>query len=370
MLRRYQLAFVLAVGGTAMLAAIADDLKQTKPKTTHQNYTETLLDPDGNKITFDMIAVPGGEFCMGSSESEKGRGKDEGPQIKVRLKAFWIGKTEVAWDEYDLYWRLNNPGLKSEENDGEKEAKEEKKDPKEKAKPIDPADAISKPTKPYVDEAYGHERDKHPAICMTQHAAMKYCEWLNIKTGKQYRLPTEAEWEYACRAGTTSPYGIPADATLGDYAWYKGNSADETHPRGTTNEVGLKKPNAWGIHDMHGNVMEWCLDHYVEDAYARYAKGAMDGIVTFPYFKPTENKWWHVARGGHFKDEAKDVRSAARRRSDQKWMVADPQRPQSIWWLTNYDVIGFRIVRPVEDDELKGMTSKVVRENDQIFKAK
>src|SRR5438876_135446 len=116
----------------------------------------------------------------------------------------------------------------------------------------------AKPTRPYVDEPYGFEREKHPAICMTHHAAMKYCEWLSKKTGKDYRLPTEAEWEYACRAGTTSPYGIPEGAKLEDYAWYKENSGIESRPAGAPHAIGTKKPNAWGIHDMHGNVMEWC----------------------------------------------------------------------------------------------------------------
>ncbi len=395
MFRRTYLAASLTIAGFTVGIALAQPAttRVAKPKTNHQNYTEHLVGSDGSKVNFDMVAVPGGEFVMGSPSTEVGRGKDEGPQVKVRLKPFWIGKCEVTWDEYDLYFRLNNDSLKDgaaegvEKKDGEEKKEpsatdgkqdvrkdgepkkgEPKKDAKEAPKPKTPADAVSKPTKPYVDETYGHERDKKPAICMTHHAAMKYCEWLTKTTGKPYRLLTEAEWEYACRAGTTTPHALPAGGKLDDYAWYAANSQPPEGARKTTHEVATKKPNAWGIHDMHGNVMEWCLDHHLADAYTRFNKLALvDGFVLSPVIKPTENKWAHVARGGHFKDEAKDIRSAARRRSDRKWMKADPQEPQSIWWLTNYDQVGFRVCRPVEDDDLKNIVSKVVRLNDDTY---
>jgi formylglycine-generating enzyme required for sulfatase activity len=379
MLRRIQLSALLALGGLVLLTVLNDQRNQASadpakaPATTakHQNYTETLTAPDGAKIQFEMIAVPGGEFLMGASPSEADRKDDEGPQVKVRLKPYWIGKCEVTWDEFDLYFRYGNVNLLKKDDEEEKKDEkkpEEKKEAPKDDKPVSPADAVSKPTKPYVDETYGFERDRKPAICMTQHAAMKYCEWLSKKTGKDYRLPTEAEWEYACRAGTTTPHGIPAGAKLEDYAWFKANSGIPDRPAGATHEVGTKKPNAWGIHDMHGNVMEWCTDHYVPDAYKRFEKLAKDGFVDSPCFAPTENKWRHIARGGHFKDQPADLRSSARRKSDKKWMQADPQEPQSIWWLTNYPTIGFRIVRPVEPDELTGITSKVVKENDEEFK--
>src|SRR4051812_26801220 len=230
MLRRIQLTAALTVGGFALVAALADEPKPAKSAMKHQNYTESLDGPEG-KVSFDMISCPGGEFEMGSSKAEAERKDDEGPQVKVRLKPFWIGKCEVSWDEFDLYFRYGNKNLDKKEGEGE--ATEEKK-PDDKAeakkddKPAAPADAVSKPTRPYVDETYGFEREKNPAICMTHHAAMKYCEWLSKKTGKDYRLPTEAEWEYACRAGTTTPFSIPVGAKLEDYG--PASVKDEVHP--------------------------------------------------------------------------------------------------------------------------------------------
>jgi formylglycine-generating enzyme required for sulfatase activity len=311
-------------------------------KANHKNYTEKIPQSD---VTFEMIAIPGGEFTMGSPDTEPGRKDDEGPRHEVKIRPFWMGKCEVAWDEFDLWWKS-----------------EEMADPNKPEAKVD-SDATTRPTPPYVDETYGHERDKHPALCMTHHSVMMYCAWLSKKTGNTYRLPTEAEWEYACRAGSTTAYSFGDDPKLlADYAWYKANSPDDRHAKGTTHEVGGKMPNAFGLHDMHGNVMEWCLDHYKKDAYTILAK---DKLSLWPVFLPTEKRFSHVARGGHWADDAAKLRSSARVASEESWMKDDPNVPRSIWWLTKFDVIGLRVVRPVEEQEnLKGLKSTVTIDSD------
>jgi formylglycine-generating enzyme required for sulfatase activity len=311
----------------------------------------------GSEVKFDMVYVPGGEFLMGSPETEAGRLPDEGPRHKVKVNPFWLAKVETTWDQYYAFWKDPSLFVTGEV-------------PEEVASKLKP-DAITRPTNTYVDELYEHGRDGHPAICMTHHAAMVFCHWLRHKTGKGYRLPTEAEWEYACRAGTDGPYGIPAGADLGDYAWSAENSASKEHSdeserkengEKTTHKVGTKKPNAFGLHDLHGNVAEWVLDHYDAKFYAGFPA---DKLTLGPVNKPTDRKWGHVVRGGSWADGPDRLRSAARRASDKSWMKHDPQLPQSIWWLTKMDVIGFRVALPVEEyPELIGLKPMVVKKAD------
>ena len=159
-----------------------------------------------------------------------------------------MGKYEVTWDEYDQFaFSMDIKRKKRENVDLDDPAR----------RPRRPSDAVTRPTPPYADETFGFGRKGQPVICITHHSAMEYCRWLSAKTGKTYRLPTEAEWEYACRAGTKTAYSFGDDPSkLGDYAWYVEN-AEKPQP------IGKKKPNPWGLYDMHGNVSEWCLDQYV-----------------------------------------------------------------------------------------------------------
>lgn len=339
---QYSLAWCFVLGGVGAFLwnepipaeeQAKDGLPKVNPAEFKQ-YTETI---PGSKVTFDMVPIPSGTFVMGSPKDEPGRSDDEGPQHPVTIRPFWMGKCEVTWDEFDMFWDKANPPERPPTAKG--------------------ADAISRPTPTYVDETYGHPRDGHPVMCMSHHCAMEYCRWLSAKTGKIYRLPTEAEWEYAARAGTKTAYFFGNDPKqLLEYAWIDDNADEKTH------KVGTRKPNPWGLHDMYGNVMEWCLDHYKKDDYATFptVKPAL-----WPVLLPTANRFPHVARGGSWVDKADRCRSATRRSSDKSWIKDDPQRPQSIWWLTRMDMVGFRIVRPVEEqDDLKGLKSKVTKESD------
>ncbi len=184
---------------------------------------------------------------------------------------------------------------------------------------------------------FGMGKDGFPAICMTQLAAKTYCKWLSAKTGRYYRLPTEAEWEYACRAGTKTAYSFGDDpAQLGDYAWYFDNSDDKYH------KVGLKKPNPWGLYDMHGNVAEWMLDQYIPD----YYKSLAGKVSREPWAVP-RRLYPQSVRGGSWDDDPGKLRSAARRGSHKDWKQQDPQLPQSIWYFTDALFLGFRVVRPL-----------------------
>ena len=285
------------------------------------SYTQVIT---GSNQVYPMQAIPAGTYLMGSPPSEKGRKADEGPQHKIAIDPFWMGKFEVTWDIYDLFTTKNI----------EKEMASRYPEGADLSK----TDATTRPSPSYVDMSFGMGRTGYPAINMTQYAAIKFCAWLYDKTGLFYRLPTEAEWEYACRAGTTTPFSFGADPKLlGQFAVYKANSG------GGYKKIGTKKPNAFGLHDMHGNVMEWTQDQYVKDYYAQVAKGA----VKEPY-APTKTLYPNSVRGGSWDDDATVLRSAARTPSDPAWKVIDPQSPKSDWWMTSASFCGFRIVRPLK----------------------
>jgi formylglycine-generating enzyme required for sulfatase activity len=259
-------------------------------------------------VSYEMVPIPGGEFRMGTPDSEAGRKKDEGPVHTVRIEPFWMSAHEITWDEYRLFMFANQAGETAN------------KDPR--------VDAVARPTRPYVEMSFGMGINGYPAISMTQHAANKYAEWLSAKTGEFYRLPTEAEWEYACRAN--SPEVDPAK--ISEYAWYFENSD------GKYQKVAAKKPNAWGLYDMLGNVMEWTLDQY-----APYT----DKPATEPWVVATK-PYPHAVRGGSWADDAEKCRCGARVASDATWKQQDPQLPKSIWYHTDAQGLGFRLVRPLK----------------------
>lgn len=308
-------------------------------------YTEVV---SGTEATFDMAPIPGGKFLWGSPEKEDGRKPDEGPQVEVRIEPFWMGKTEVTWDTYEI-WSFNLD-IQRRTFTGQKPTELDKL-----------ADAVTRPTAPYTDMTFGMGKDGFPAICMTQLAAKKYCEWLSAKTGRYYRLPTEAEWEYACRAGTTTAYSFGDDpAQLAEHAWYFDNSSEAYH------KVGTKKPNPWGLFDMHGNVAEHVLDRY-DPEFLKQLK-ARGKPVASPYNPPNELEN-RAAKGGSWDSDPADLRSAARRGSTKEWKIQDPQIPQSQWYYTDALFCGFRVVRPLREPSAEEK-ARIAPDKIQVYKEK
>lgn len=297
-----------------------------------ERYTETITTESGEKISFDMVPITGGTFIMGSPENEPGRKDDEGPQHKVRIDQFYLCATETTLELFLEYYQ---------------ETVSEKKDftvieqaRKDAEQSGDGVDAITGPTPVYGDLSMGYGK-KHPAMGMTWHNAMTFCKWLSIKTGRKYHLPTEVEWEYACRKGTTNIFGFGNDPNrLAESAWYEANSDGETH------EVGKKKPNAWDLYDMLGNVREWVYDFYSPESHSNAANKS-------PAINPRGPKVGkvHVARGGDYSGSIEELCCAARAFEEKWWRSGDPQIPKSRWWLPQMDFIGFRIARTIDPNE-------------------
>lgn len=241
-----------------------DSQPTTRPTTKLEAYAEKL---PGSTALIKMVPIP--------------KGTEKEPEI-------WMSSTEITWDAYDVF-------LFGFDEDGQ---------PKD-------SDAYARPSKPYIppDRGFGHAG--YPVISLASKGAIEFAKWLSAKTKKKYRLPTEAEWERACRAGSTTVYPFGDDpAAIGDYAWFKGNSGDKTQA------VGQKKPNAWGLYDMLGNVCEW---------------------VTTDTPKP-------VTRGGHYQIDAADLTPKNRLPYTRDWQARDPQVPKSKWWMSDGPFVGFRLV--------------------------
>lgn len=293
----------------------------------------------GTQITFDMVPIPGGTFRMGSPDSEADRDSYEGPMIEIRIEPLWMGRCEVTWAEYknfmsacDLFKALQTAGIRI-------------------VTPDNIADAVTAPSNLYdpTTTFSKGEDPQQPAVTMTQFSARQYTKWLTGLTARFYRIPSESEWEYACRAGTLSAWSTGDDAaSLEKAAWFADNSDDTTH------HVGTLSPNAWGLHDMHGNVCEWVLDQRAEDGYAVQSLlpkpiGSFEAIRWPTSLSP------RVVRGGTFYDEAAQCRSAARRGSeDLAWKDIDPNLPKSPWWYTEEPAlgVGMRLVRPYAEPDI------------------
>jgi len=233
----------------------------------------------GQGVEFKLVKVPAGDLVR--------KGKD-GREERVRIKSFWIGRTEVTWDEYDVFWRAFDL-------------------PEEKRRAAE--NGHDRPDIPYLPPYRPDMHSDWPAGSMPCRWAKAYCAWLSKKTGKRYRLPTEAEWEYACRAGGSA--GRLSKERLDEVAWYEDNSDSWTH------EVGKKAPNAWGLYDMLGNVAEWVT--------------RADGS--------------EVVAGGSFEDKAEDVHCGARAGKAASGEKDDPETPKSTSWYWHAKHVGFRVVR-------------------------
>ena len=308
----------LAVGSIVVARTSVDSAAQG---TAPAAYTETI---PNTKITFDMVPIPAGTFTMGSPDNEAGRGADEGPQHKVTLPAFYMGTKEVTWDEYDEFafsldlQRKRKLGLTG---------------------PKDAGDAISRPTPPYADESWGWGKEAQPVIGITHYAALKL---LRVALGAHgQEIPAADRGRVGVRGARGHDDGLFASATIaatvGDYAWFKANSGEQPHVGGG------KKPNAWGLFDMHGNVAEWTADMYDADFYAQGAS------ATAPFNDSGKELYPHAVRGGSWDDEPARLRSAARRSSTEAWSRRDPQNPKSLWWHTDATFVGFRVVAEVDN---------------------
>jgi len=274
------------------------------------NYSEKIPNSD---LSIDMIFIRGGEYTMGNKKSN----------LNTQISSFWMSKYEITWDIYQLFVDEsfeNNDLIIKTKND------------------IITIDGFSGPTVPYTDMSFGMGKEGFPAVNMTHFAASRFCQWLSSVTGNLYRLPTEAEWEYACKAGSNNEYSYGNNIdSLSFYAWYKENSNQKYH------KVGLKKPNKWGLNDMLGNVSEWVADSYDNNIF-KSKKLRKDPFIF------NESKYPKVYRGGSWNNDPTYLLTHKRFYSDNSLQKRDPQIPKSQWWNTDAPDIGFRIVRVNKKD--------------------
>ncbi len=275
-----------SLAGATFCAAVVAGLSSQMPRAHEQSFEPI----PGNLAQFTMVRMRGGIFEYTPPDGTIPR--------RVSIKPFWIGQTEVTWPQFDSYWTgLDFPDLDRSERYHQEFL------------------LMARPSKPYMDPTWGFGHDGYPAITMTFHHAKRYCEWLSRKTRRKYRLPTEIEWEYACRAGGAAVGPEPLELYVS--AWSMTSSRISDPLDGQTHRVATKKSNAWGLHDMLGNVWEWCT--------------AEDGAP--------------VLRGGSWRERQSQLQPRLRRTDFATLSISDPDLPKSQWWLSDAPYVGFRIVR-------------------------
>lgn len=309
--------------------------------TKHTDFTEQI---PNSSISFNMKAISGGAFKQGSPEKEAFRRSDEGPVKEIKISPFFMAEIEVTWNEYLAFYAQTSAEGRSTDTEGARKDGE--------------IDGITGATPPYGQPDQNWGLGKRPAITMSFHAATTYCKWLSLVTGKNYRLPTEAEWEYAARGGSEGPYffeGEPKKYSE-DRLWNKIFGVDTTNintyviysqnSNARTQEPDITRANPFGLKNMLGNVEEFCSDWYSPDSYSKLQNGAID-----PKGPATGEE--HVVRGGSFKSKSGELRCASRDYTRTKaWLKTDPQMPKSIWWLSDCNSVGFRVI--CEFDENTG----------------
>jgi formylglycine-generating enzyme required for sulfatase activity/serine/threonine protein kinase len=213
------------------------------------------LPPLVNSIGMKLVPIPPGKFTMGSPDNEPGREAHEGPQHEVALtRPFYLGVYEVTLGQFRAFVMDTKYQTEAEKGGDGAYAF------------VPPGEWKNDPQANWQNPRFEQDDDQ-PVVCVSWNDAMAFCEWLSRKEGKKYALPTEAQWEYCCRAGSQAKFGFgDDDEVLAEYAWFVGNSQMRTH------RVGEKKANAWGLHDMHGNAWEWTADRYAADYYANSPK--------------------------------------------------------------------------------------------------
>jgi formylglycine-generating enzyme required for sulfatase activity len=285
----------------ATLTATRADEPAAKLKTQKVAFKLVREDPEikGLDRAIELVQIPAGKIVLK---------RPDGKVQEHAIKSIWMAKHETRWDEYNVFWRgldmAEDQWLSFTRDVGWREYH---------------SGQWERPGPPYMAPSTVNKRGEwvdpgiagYPASCITFPSAVKYCTWLSKLTGKKFRLPTEAEWEYACRAN--GPEVKPDAKSLGEVAWFAGNSDDQPHA------VGKKRPNPWGLYDMLGNVGEYVI---------RDPNDAM-GLIA----------------GGTWSDPAKDVHSGAREPYSPKWQQNDPFDPKGRSWF-EYDLhrIGFRVV--------------------------